>query len=293
VHRYRHELDDAARLHTAAWKYARSRSRQATTLQQIGKRWFRFGDLDEAAGCFELALTMRRGFGAPDEVAACERALAEVRRRLDYDAIVLAGGRGSRLRQPRADKPGLPLAGWPLIDHVLLAVSGADRRLVAGRSRIALASPTFCQEDPPGGGPVAGIAAAAGQLRRPTVAVLAADLPFIGRALSVLRDCVTIGDRDAAVLVDTAGRSNYLASMWRTSALLKAIDQLGNPANLPVRALYEGRDVARVPDFDSLGADCDTFADLDAAVERIKRHSPGQLPAALLAWPRLELHAPS
>ncbi|MDQ2836560.1 MAG: NTP transferase domain-containing protein [Actinomycetota bacterium] len=291
---WRHELDAVDRLHTMAWKHARSRSRQASTLQQVGRRWFQYGDHDQAGSCFELALTMRRGFGVPELVAESELSVNRIRDRLRYDAIVLAGGQGARLGgSVGGAKASIPLAGWPLADHVLLAVSGASSRIVVGPNRIALGSPLFCRERPPGAGPVAAIAEAAARISQPTVAVLAADLPFIGPALDTLRECVTLVGRDAGVLVDTTGRTNYLASVWRTAALLQALDGLGDPAGLPVRALYEGRDVAHVPDFDANGADVDTPADLRVAEERIMRRSPGQLPAALLAWPRLELHSPS
>ncbi len=288
------ELDEIERLQAAAWKYARSRSRQATTLRHIGKRWFDFGDHDRAAACFELALTMGLGFGDAQLIAGSELALRRVRQRLAFDAIVLAGGQGSRLGgRSGGAKARIPLAGWPLADHVLLAVSGASNRIVVGPPRTALGSATFCREEPAGSGPVAAIAEAAGRVRQPTVAVLAADVPFIGEALDTLRQCVQLGTREVGVLVDTTGRSNYLAAVWRTSALLQAIDRLGELADRPVRALYDGRDIGHVPDFDALGADVDTPADLRAAEERIRRHSPGRLPATPLAWPRLELHAPS
>jgi molybdopterin-guanine dinucleotide biosynthesis protein A len=292
LHRWRDELDQAERLQTAAWKHARSRERQADTLHRVGERCYQGGDLDRAAACFELALTLRRGFAEAASLAGTEQALAQVRRRVGYDAIVLAGGRGSRLGGG-VDKPGLPLAGWPLVDHVLLAVSGAGNRIVVGPNRRALTGPVFCREQPAGAGPVAAIAAAADLVRRPTVAVLAADLPFIGPALDSLRRCVTDHGSQVGLLVDTTGRRNYLAAVWRTSALLQALDALGEPADQPVRALYAGRDIEHVPDFDALGADCDTPRDLAEARDRISRHSPGQLPAALLAWPRLELHSPS
>jgi len=297
LHRWRHELDQAEQLQIAAWQCARSRTRQATTIHHVGKRWFQYGDDDQAASCFELALTMRRGFANPRAIQSSELALDRVRQRLAFDAIVLAGGRGSRLAASTGsagvDKPGLPLAGWPLVDHVLLAASGASSRIVVGPRRMALAGPVFCREQPAGAGPVAAIAAAARRIRQPTVAVLAADLPFIGPALDQLRQCVTLGTREVGLLVDTTGRSNYLAAVLRTTALLQALDALGDPTNLPVRALYQGRDIGHVPDFDALGADCDTPQDLRLAQERIMRRSPGQLPAALLAWPRLELHSPS
>lgn len=294
LQRMRADFTGMRRLQLATWKAARSRSRQATTLQHFGRHWFANGEHDAAASCFELALTMRRGFGDAEQVASSESALSRVRELLSYDAIVLAGGRGVRLGGTQGgSKASIPLAGWPLVDHVLLAVSGATNRIAVGPSRIALGSPLFCREQPAGAGPVAAIAEAAGRVRSPTVAVLAADLPFIGAALGTLRECIELGTHDAAVLVDTTGRSNYLAAVWRTSSLLHSLDRLGDPAGLAVRALYKDREVAQVPDFDAHGADVDTPADLLIATERITRHNPGQLPPALLAWPRLELHAPS
>lgn len=292
LHRWRGNFGAAERALTLAWKQTRgSRDRQGTTLQHVGARQFDQGDLDAAAASFELAATLRRGFADERLLATSESALERTRALLGYDAIVLAGGRGRRLGGP--GKPGIPLAGWPLADHVLLAVSGAGRRILVGAPRIGLAEPVFCREDPAGSGPVAGIDAGLARVRQPLVAVLAADLPFIAAALPQLRSSVLAGGKDAAVLVDSTGRVNYLAAVWRTAALFGALERLGNPANAPVRRLYDGVDVALLPDFDALGADCDTPADLAVADERIRRHNPGQLPATPLAWPRLALHAPS
>lgn len=292
LHRWRGNFSAAERAHTLAWKQTRgSRDRQGTTLQHVGGRQFDQGDLDAAAASFELAATLRRGFADERLLATSESALERTRALLGYDAIVLAGGRGRRLGGP--GKPGIPLAGWPLADHVLVAVSGAGRRILVGAPRIGLAEPVFCREDPAGSGPLAGIDAGLARVRQPLVAVLAADLPFIAAALPQLRSSVLAGGKDAAVLVDSTGRVNYLAAVWRTAALFGALERLGNPANAPVRRLYDGMDVALLPDFDALGADCDTPADLDVADERIRRHNPGQLPATPLAWPRLALHAPS
>jgi molybdopterin-guanine dinucleotide biosynthesis protein A len=292
LHRWRGDFAAAERAQSLAWKHTRgSRDRQGTTLQHIGKRQFDQGQLDAAAASFELALTLRRGFAAEHLIASSESALNRTRVLLGYDAIVLAGGRGQRLGGP--GKPGIPLAGWPLVDHVLLAVSGAAHRIVVGPPRIGLADPVFCREQPAGSGPAAGIDAGLAQVRQPVVAVLAADLPFIAAALPELRRSVAMDGTDAAVLVDSTGRVNYLASVWRTAALFGALERLGNPANAPVRRLYDGVDVTLLADFDALGADCDTPADLRVADERIRRHTPGQLPVTPLAWPRLALHAPS
>jgi molybdopterin-guanine dinucleotide biosynthesis protein A len=326
LHRLRGGFAECEDYQVRAWKCARSRSRQAGTLHEVGRRWFGLGDAHTAAAHFELALTMRRGFADQATLGTSERALNTVRGQLDCAAIVLAGGRGGRLGGTQLGAKALiRLAGWPLADHVLLAASFAAIRVQVGPARIALGSPVFCLERPAGGGPVAALAAALDRMDRldqpvpPSVAVLAGDLPFIGPALAELQRRVTEGsgpDRasqarsaeerrsspdepsrdeavDVAVLVDTGGRVNYLAAVWRTEALRSALSALPATANAPVRALYDGARVAHVPDFDACSADVDTPDDLRTATERITRRSPGRLPSSPLAWPRLELHSPS
>lgn len=303
LHRLRGGFAECEQYQAQAWKYARSRARQASTLHQAGKRWFDAGERYTAAAYFELALTMRRGFADQATLQASEQALRAVRTASHCDAIVLAGGRGVRLGGSQLGAKALVrLAGWPLADHVLLAASFAATRVQVGPARIALGSPRFCLERPPGGGPVAAISAALGdtdeidridRISQPSVAVLAGDLPFIGPALAQLQRCVTAGSSDVGVLVDISGRVNYLAAVWRTSALRAAVAALPAAANAPVRALYDGAAIEHVPDFDACSADVDTAADLQSAAERIRRRSPGQLPVSPLAWPRLELHSPS
>ncbi|HEX8095426.1 molybdenum cofactor guanylyltransferase, partial [Jatrophihabitans sp.] len=237
---------------------------------------------------------MRRGFADPVTLHSSVRALRTVRRVLSCDAVVLAGGRGVRLGgHELGAKALIRLAGWPLADHVLLAASFAATRVQVGPARIALGSPEFCLERPAGGGPVAAIAAALDRITQPSVAVLAGDLPFIGPALAELQRCVAPGTSDVGVLVDTSGRVNYLAAVWRTASLRAAVAALPSTANAAVRALYDGVEIAHVPDFDACSADVDTPDDLRAAAERIRRRSPGRLPTSPLAWPRLELHSPS
>ncbi len=71
-----------------------------------------------------------------------------------YDAIVLAGGSGSRM--DGADKASLTIAGTTLLDRVLAAVGGAATVVVVGA---ATSHPTAGHVDPrapgrhrPGGG---------------------------------------------------------------------------------------------------------------------------------------------
>lgn len=301
--------------HEQSWREAYDRDTQAATIHHAGRRWWRAGDPDQAASHFELARALRRGFSEPALTASSEQALDGARLQLGYDAIVLAGGAGRRMGG--VGKPDQRIAGWPMLDHVLMAVAGAGIRIVAGPRRIGLGEPLFRREDPPGSGPVAALGAALPLIRQRTVAVLAADLPLIGPGIAQLRAALAGPDRnDASFFVDTGGRVNYLAAMWRTESLRAALarvtdggNQPGPGRGTPVRALIEHARVVTVPDFDSLAIDCDTPAELREAEERLgwfvaarglpegrgllSDASAPTLPPTPLAWPGLELHAPS
>lgn len=73
-------------------------------------------------------------------------------------AIVLAGGRGSRLGG--TDKAAIDIDGQMLIDHVLAAVAECVPIVAVGPPNLARSGVTVVREDPPFSGPVAGIAAA-------------------------------------------------------------------------------------------------------------------------------------
>ena len=102
-----------------------------------------------------------------------------------FDAVVLAGGRGTRLGG--TDKPGLIVGGQTLLGAVVSAVTsaGADRIVVVGPERQpgdlarARGRVRYAREDPPGRGPVAALACGLDQVSAPLVVLLAADLPFL------------------------------------------------------------------------------------------------------------------
>jgi molybdopterin-guanine dinucleotide biosynthesis protein A len=296
LHSRRADFAAAEQCHRQAWRHALGRERQAATLHSIGVRQFEQGDRDAAAASFRLALTLLSLFLDSPLRARTAAALALVRAGTGiedaFDAVILAGGRGRRMGD--GSKPLRKLAGWPMLDHVVLACSAASRQIVVGSSRIGIGEPLFCREQPAGSGPVAALSAGLRHVQQPVVLVLAADLPFVAGALGPLR-ALLAGEpgADATALVEPSGRVNYLAAAWRTAALYTALDRLGDPAGRPVRALYDSVAVRYLPDFDAWGADCDTPEDLRLAESRIRRRSPGRLPEAQLAWPRLELHSPS
>jgi molybdopterin-guanine dinucleotide biosynthesis protein A len=189
-----------------------------------------------------------------------------------YDAVVLTGGRSSRLGG--VYKPGLRIGGRTMVEGVLAAVRDADRTIVVGPAARDIPVDLVTREEPPGGGPVAALVAGLVGVRAPMVAVLAADLPFLDAAtVRMLREALAAERGAAAALpVDAEGRDQLLCSVWRTVALRAALGKVGGPAGLPLRAVLaaaRGPVVRVAGNGDGLPPwfDCDTPADLAAARE--------------------------
>jgi molybdopterin-guanine dinucleotide biosynthesis protein A len=191
------------------------------------------------------------------------------------EVVVLAGGSGARFGHDAAGRDkvdlllGVTLAGLP---------AWLPAPWVAGPERAAAPAPglRWCREEPPGGGPVAGLAAALAGVRAPRVLVLAADMPRVGRAVPTLLAALEADPgADVAVLVDATGRAQPLATAWRSAALRAALGSLGPPAGAPARGLLAGRAVVEVPDTWGAALDVDTPADL-ARVKDVAMSNPLQ-----------------
>lgn len=183
-----------------------------------------------------------------------------------FDAVVLAGARSARLGG--ADKAVVEVGGMRLLDRALAALAGATTTVVVGPERAVApelaARVRWGQEQPPDGGPVAAFAAGLAQVTREVVLLLAVDLPFVGAGIPALLAAL-VPPHDVAALVDPAGRTNYLASAWRTASARRRMAELPAAAGVSMRALFAGLAVAPVADRDGWGTDCDTWAAIEAA----------------------------
>lgn len=162
-----------------------------------------------------------------------------------YAAVVLAGGRASRLGG--VPKPALAIGGRTLLDRVLDAVPDAAPRIVVGPEPGVPDGVLVTREEPAGGGPVAAVAAGLALVPRRLgwAAVLAVDLPFLTPdVVTALRRAAA--GRDGAVLVDNAGRDQYLAGVWRVASLAGALAEIGGPSGASMRRLVAGLDPARM-----------------------------------------------
>jgi len=190
--------------------------------------------------------------------------------RMTWDAIVLAGGTSRRLGG--VDKAGVDVGGRLLLDRALAAVSAAEHVIVAGPPRETRAPVTWCREDPPGGGPVAALAAALPLVQSDMVLVLAVDHPFL-RGSTVVDLVDAAAGHDGAVLLDATGRDQPLAAAYAAAVLRRRLAEQGPPAGTAVRRLVAGLDLVRLPGGDA-ALDCDTWDDVARARARVgeERH---------------------
>ncbi len=204
-----------------------------------------------------------------------------------YDAVVLAGGAARRFGGA-TDKVALEVDGTALLDRVLAGCAGARTTVVVGPARPTRRPVDWVREQPPGGGPVAAVAAALPSVTADRVLLLAGDLPFFGPSTADTLLRMLDGDEggdsgadpdapvDAAVLVDAGGRDQPLAAAYRTAPLRAALAELGDPAGLPLRRLVGGLTTRRIADADGASLDCDTWDDLEAA--RARAHARDHVP---------------
>jgi molybdopterin-guanine dinucleotide biosynthesis protein A len=201
-----------------------------------------------------------------------------------FDAVVLAGGRGTRAGV--ADKLIQVVGERTLLESVTgaAASAGAAHVITVGPERPGLLGTgeapvrgfAVVREDPPGSGPVAALRTGLAAVTAPLVVVLAADLPFV-RARHIGLLLTAVGCHPGVLLTDDTGRQQWLASCWRTAALREAIDS------------YDGRSLhglmgplapvllhfPRTRDEPPAWLDCDTGDDLARArqwQQKLERH---------------------
>ncbi len=229
---------------------------------------------------------------------------------MEFDAIILAGGRSSRLGG--VPKSGLIYDGATLLERSLRAAGAAGRIVVVGPDPGNLPQGVLtCREDPPFAGPAAAIAAglaalAAGQdggdqaaAPAPFTLVLACDMPrsaeavrALGAALGEsLAASVAVapgraperGGGDGVMAVSADGRKQPLAGFYSTAVLQRFVADAagrGGLENASVFALLARLDVREVRVPPGSTDDVDTWDDASAlgVSGRIPGRGPGPGP---------------
>lgn len=184
-----------------------------------------------------------------------------------YDAVVVAGGRATRLGG--VDKGELEVGGRSLLSRALGAVAAAHHTVVVGANRPLPADVVSTRETPAGGGPVAALAAGLEYVDVDVVVLLACDMPFLTQQ-HVNRLVQAVSDHlhsDGALLVDETGRRQPLAAAYRTTALRAAVEALGEPAGASMWALTNRLTLIEAAADSETTLDCDTWADVARSLE--------------------------
>lgn len=179
----------------------------------------------------------------------------------DWDAIVLAGGRGSRLGG--VDKAALEFDGETLLARTLRAVGEAGRVIVAGDPRPVPEGTILVQEEPRFSGPAAAIGAAMAEVRAPYVLLVGCDHPFLADAVDLLLDSAS---GDGVIAIDGDGRRQYLISVLDAAALRASIATQATLVDLPVRTLLVPLELMEIAIPVRAAMDIDTWHDQEKAL---------------------------
>lgn len=192
-----------------------------------------------------------------------------------FDAVVLAGG-ASR-RWGGTDKLSAVIDGRTVLDWTIggLVGGGAGQVICAGPRRpAAVPGVIWCVEDPPGAGPVAGLALGVTHVRTALCWVCAADQAMFAGAMPALGEALGGSPHADVAVLTAAGRRQPLAALWRTVALAR--QALAHRPDAAVGALFDGVAVVEVDDSAQWTLDCDTSDQLTALADAIRRHHPGR-----------------
>ena len=173
-----------------------------------------------------------------------------------WSAIVLSGGSNKRFG---SDKAAALLHRVTLLDHVLSFIPKEIKTVIVGKDVF---------EEPPLGGPVAGIARGLQEIDTEFVAVAAVDMPYGSALFSQLLSSIK---SDAAMPIDADGFKQPLCGIYRRVALLSAIEKLGNPHGQSMRALCE------LLVIDEVQVDARALIDIDTPEDLISAHSSPRL----------------
>jgi molybdopterin-guanine dinucleotide biosynthesis protein A len=211
---------------------------------------------------------------------------------LEFDAVILAGGRSSRLGGK--PKHRLTFDGATLLQRSLDAAGGAGAAVVVGPDPGVLPAGVLnCREEPPFAGPAAAVAAGLAALARsgtvrPLTLVLACDMPNVGMAVRALREALQLHGLprarkaaqppgssrgrqspgpDGVMAVSADGRHQPLVGFYSTRALQRSMQDLesrGALTNGSMTALLASLDVQLVTVPAGSTDDVDTWDDAAA-----------------------------
>lgn len=180
--------------------------------------------------------------------------------------IVLTGGTSKRFG---SDKSQAKIDGVSLIARILASIPSEFETVIVGPDpMVRNADYRTVQENPIGGGPLAGFKAGLELCTSEIVVLIATDMPFaVSRALHLLESMKQ--HDDAVMYVDKEGFKQSLAAIYRVEAVERALSLMGIAdgqsmqtmlSHLQIREIEMSKEVTRAY------SDIDTTEDLERAI---------------------------
>ena len=196
-------------------------------------------------------------------VDACERSV-----------ILLTGGSSRRMG---SDKARLDFGGSTLLTFQLEQIPSEFPVVVVGEpidTLLIRPEITFTRENPAGAGPVAALASGLGLVTTPVIVLLAVDAPF---ALPRLLQRALDPNSHALIPREPSGKVQFLAGLYRSESLRRALEQLGSPTNKSMRELITH--LQSIDDLELSADESQDFIDIDTpqdlvSAQRILRMHP-------------------
>ena len=180
--------------------------------------------------------------------------------------IVLTGGTSERFG---SDKSQALINGKSLIARILESIPSEFEIILVGQDpHIASSTYTCVQEEPIGGGPVAGFKAGLQICQSELALLVATDMPFaIAKVINLLNSMKS--HDEALMYVDAEGFQQPLAALYRVEAVENAFAAMGEVHGKSMRELVSHLSVTQIPATEEVSKsliDIDTAADLDRAI---------------------------
>jgi molybdopterin-guanine dinucleotide biosynthesis protein A len=190
--------------------------------------------------------------------------------------IILTGGTSKRFG---SDKSQAIIGGISLIERILASIPSEFETVIVGPDPMIRTSLyRTVQENPIGGGPVAGFKAGLEICTSEIVVLIATDMPFaVSRALHLM-DSMKPHD-DAVMYVDAEGFKQSLAAIYRVEAVERALSLMGNANGQSMQTMLsylQIREIAMSKEVTQAFSDIDTTEDLERAVALASHMKDGQ-----------------
>lgn len=161
-----------------------------------------------------------------------------------HTIVIQAGGRSSRMGR---DKALVPLAGRPMIAHVVERIAPLADQLLITTNRpddLAFLNIDMISDAEPGAGALPGLLTALTHASNPLVGIVACDMPFVSRRL--LSHMLMLAEEADVVVPQWDDRYQPLHAVYRRDICQAAVEQALAAGKKRMISFFDGLNIAVV-----------------------------------------------